>query len=128
MSEASIRQLSSERASRIHRLEFDEMATVFYAHDATLMPSGGETVRGIDAIREFWRATPKDGLVALTLELLDVEVSGDIAYEVGHFNRTLRPDHGAPFQEHGKYLVVYRAGAEGDWKAVAEMFNSDSRG
>lgn len=128
MSEAVIRQLSADRAAKISRLEFDAMVTAFYAADATLMPSGGETVRGLDAIRDFWRATPEHGLVALTVEARDVRTSGDIGYEIGLFTRTLRPRHGPPLQEHGKYLVVYRAEGDGVWKAVAEMFNSDSRG
>ena len=126
VSESEIRRLGAERESRIRRLEFDEMVAAFYADDATLMPSGAATVRGIDAIGEFWRETPEQGLVTLTLETQQVEVSGEMAFEIGGFNRTVRPRHGAPFQEHGKHLVIYRRMSDGVWKAVAEMFNSDS--
>ncbi|MCG8467083.1 MAG: DUF4440 domain-containing protein [Gemmatimonadetes bacterium] len=127
MSESRIRELSTERAGRISRLAFDEMVRAFYAADATLMPSGEGTVRGIDAIAAFWRSTPENGLVSLTLETREVQVSGDLAFEIGHFDRTLRPRHGPPFQESGKYVVIYRRAAEDDWRAVAEMFNSDAR-
>lgn len=126
MSDAEIRRLSRERTDRIGLRDFAEMVDAFYAPDAKLLASGVATLRGIDAIRDFWRATPDEGLVSLTLETRDVEVSGDVAYEVGTFSRTLRPRHGAPFQENGKYVVIYRlTGSEG-WRAVVEMFNSDS--
>lgn len=128
MSESEIRRLSKERAERIGRRELDAMVEGFYAPDARLLAPGVATVRGLDAIREFWRAAPATGLVSLTLEARDVEVAGDFAYEIGAFNRTLRPRHGAPFQEKGKYLVIYRRMEDGGaWRAVAEMFNADSR-
>jgi ketosteroid isomerase-like protein len=127
MSEAEIRRLSRERAERIGRREFDAMVDGFYDEDAQLLASGVATVRGREAIREFWRGAPGRGLVSLTLEARDVEVSGEIAFEIGAFVRTLRPRHGAPFQEIGKYLVIYRDTGGGAWRAVAEMFNADSR-
>ena len=127
MSEPSIRKLSADRAARISRLEFDTMVPAFYADDATLMPSGEATVRGIAEIGEFWRATPQNGLVSLTLETREVHGSGDLAFEIGRFNRTLRTGHGPPFQESGKHLVIFRRQEDGEWRAIAEMFNSDSR-
>jgi len=127
MSEAEIRRLSRERAERIGRREFDAMVDAFYDDDAQLLASGVATVRGRDAIRAFWKGAPGRGLVSLTLEARDVEVSLELAYEIGTFFRTLRPRHGAPFQEIGKYLVIYRDRGDGAWRAVAEMFNADAR-
>ena len=127
MTESRIRDMSSNRTDRIGRREFDAMVDEFYAADAQLLASGAATVRGIDAIRRFWRDTPEEGLVALTLETREVQESGELAFEIGSFVRTLRPRHGAPFQEIGKYLVVYRRIDDGEWRAVAEMFNTDSR-
>lgn len=127
MSESEIRTISSRRAEQIGRREFDAMVDAFYDESAQLLASGVATVRGRDAIRGFWRDAPEAGLVALTLETREVHASGDLAYEVGSFSRTLRPRHGAPFQEVGKYMVVYRLARDGAWRAVAEMFNTDSR-
>lgn len=129
MSETEIRRMSRVREERIGQREFDDMVADFYAEDATLLPSGSTSVHGRDDIAAFWRATPENGLVALTLDAGEIEVSGDLAYEIGQFTRTLRPRHGAPFQETGKYLVVYRRldGEDDAWRAAAEIFNSDSR-
>lgn len=127
VSESEIRRMSRARATLIGKRRFDEMVDGFYASDAKLMPSGSSTARGVEEIRDFWRATPEHGLVELTLEPRDVEISGDLGYEIGRFSRTLRPRHGAPFQESGKYVVIYRRQAPDRWRAIAEMFNSDSR-
>ena len=127
MSESEIRELSRQRSERIGRREFDRMVDGFYAADARLLPSGMAAIEGRDEIRDFWRRTPDDGLVSLTLETRDVDVSGELACEIGVFYRTVRPRHGAAFQEVGKYVVVYRRQTAGEWRAVAEMFNTDSR-
>jgi len=127
VSETEIRQMSRARAERIGKRRFDEMVDEFYAADAKLMPSGSVTARGLEEIRGFWRSTPDQGLVELTLEPRDVEISGDLGYEIGRFSRTLRRRHGAPFQETGKYVVIYRRESPDRWRAIAEMFNSDSR-
>ncbi|MFV1988860.1 MAG: DUF4440 domain-containing protein [Gemmatimonadota bacterium] len=126
MSESEIRRLSRERIERIGRRDFDEMVDVFYAKDAEMLPSDVAAIRGISEIRDFWRATPDTGLVSLTLETRSIEASGDMAYEIGTFYRTIRPRHGPPFQEIGKYMVLYRLQPGGAWKAVAEMFNTDA--
>lgn len=126
MSESEIRRLSSERAARVRQRDFEAMAADFYVDDAVLLPSGAEAVSGVHEIRAFWRATPEHGLVSLSLNAQRFEVSGELGYEIGSFNRTLRPRHGAPFQESGKYLVIYRRTEDG-WRAAAEMFNSDAR-
>lgn len=122
-----VRGLSRRRAARIARRAFDEMVDDFYSRDAQLLPSGAATLRGREEIRRFWRRAPEEGLVSLTLGSREVEASGELAFEIGRFSRTVRPRHGAPFQEHGKYIVVYRLEA-GNYRAIAEMYNSDARG
>lgn len=148
----AIRDLTRSRVQWIRDREMDRMVEEFYSEDALLLPSRRPAIRGREAIRAFWRETPDQGLVSLSLETTEAAGSGQLAYEVGRFSRTLRPRHGAPFQDHGKYLVVYRVvnggsghgeaggrdqgqgdgGGEagplprsGGLRAVAEMFNSD---
>lgn len=120
-----IEEMCRQRVERIQGREFGLMTDEFYAPDAVLMPSGRAAVTGIDAIRAYWESRPERGLVALSLFTSEVQGSGDLAYELGRFSRTLRPRHGAPFQDNGKFMVVYRRGDVG-WRAVAEMFNADA--
>lgn len=120
-----IEDLTRGRVQRIRDREMDRLVDEFYAEDALLLPSRRPAIEGREEIRRFWKETPDEGLVSLSLETREVMSSGDMAYEIGGFSRTLRRRHGAPFQDHGKYLIVYRRDGEGALRAVAEMFNSD---
>lgn len=123
-----IRTMARTRVARIRDREMERMVEEFYAEDAVLLPSRRPAIEGREEIRAFWRATPDEGLVSLSLDTREAGASADLAYEVGSFSRTLRHRHGAPFQDHGKYLVVYRRQKDGGLRAVAEMFNSDGSG
>lgn len=120
-----IREQTARRVHHIRDQEMDAMVDEFYADDGVFMPPNHLEVRGREALLEYWRARPDEGLLELDLEPTHVETSGDLAYEVGRYTSILRPRHGGLLQDYGKYLVVYRREAEGVWKAVADTFNSD---
>ena len=104
--------------------EIDRMVDGFYAVDARLMPPDRPTLEGREEIRAFWREVPEVGLIDLKLRCRHVANAGDLAYERGDFSRTIRPRHGHPFNDVGKYLVIYRRQADGGFLAEVEMFNS----
>jgi ketosteroid isomerase-like protein len=55
----------------------------------------------------------------------DVMVSGDLAVETGTFAWTLQPKSGAEVKDKGKYLTVWKRQADGSWKIVRDIDNSD---
>ena len=120
-----IREKTAERVRHIRDQEMDAMVDAFYADDAVFMPPNHLEVRGREALLAYWRERPDEGLLELELEPTHVESSGDLAYEVGRYTSLLRPRHGSLLQDYGKYLVVYRRGEGGEWRAVADTFNSD---
>ncbi|HKK26934.1 MAG TPA: DUF4440 domain-containing protein [Gemmatimonadota bacterium] len=120
-----IREKTAARVRHIREQDMDAMVDDFYADDAVFMPPNQLEVRGREDLLEYWRERPDEGLLELELEPTRVENSGDLAYEVGRYTSILRPRHGALLQDYGKYLVVYRRQEDGDWKAVADTFNSD---
>lgn len=120
----AIRSVRRERLERLLEGDIDGMVDGFYAPDIRLMPPDRPTLEGIEAVRTFWREAPNRGLINLELRSTRVEASGDLVYETGDFRRTLRPRHGHPFKDVGKYLVVYRLQPNGEYRAEAEMFNS----
>ena len=55
-----------------------------------------------------------------------LEVSGDLAVSRGPFTLQLTPKGGGdPIQDNGKFVNVYKRGADGEWKFTHIIFNSD---
>jgi ketosteroid isomerase-like protein len=56
----------------------------------------------------------------------DVAKSGDIAYTQGTYSMTMSdPKTKQPVTDKGKYVTVYKKQADGSWKAVSDILNSD---
>ncbi len=94
-----------------------------YAEDATLLPDGRDIVSGPDALREYWAweiSNLPEG-ATIDLEVVAVNGSGDLAYEIGRFTVTADAE---PIDE-GKYLAVWRHEPDGSWKLVVDTWNGN---
>ena len=91
------------------------------------MMAGVPDIKGIAAIREAIPAMMQDPAFALSFEADRVEVarSGDLAYETGSYTMTMTGPDKKPATEKGHYVVVWRKGADGAWKAVVDAPISD---
>jgi ketosteroid isomerase-like protein len=123
-------------ADTIHRLDAAFMKAAnarnggalvkaFYASDAVLMPPNHAAVEGHTAIQAFLQGLMDAGLTSIKLETTTVASAGDLAYGRGRYTLSMSPVGGAPVQDVGKYVVVYRRQPSGGWRAVADIFNSD---
>jgi ketosteroid isomerase-like protein len=91
-----------------------------YTDNAKLLPPDAPIVSGRKPIEEFWRAAAATlGLISVTLKTLDLEVSGDIACEVGEAALTLGS---GPAKV--KYLVIWRRGGDGQWRLHRDIWNN----
>lgn len=97
-----------------------------YAEDAWFLPAGSEPLHGRDAIRGWWQKTLEDppwqSLKFGPTEIRFAE-GGDMAYDVGSSRTTVAGDDGKTVRK-GKYLVVWKK-IDGEWKVVADAFNSN---
>jgi uncharacterized protein (TIGR02246 family) len=103
-------------------------AASIYADDATLLAPAADVVRGRPAIERFWQTGLETGITEVELEALDVQHSGEIAFEVGRYALRVAPESGMPVVDRGRYLIVHRVGSDGHWRRAAEMFSSDAEG
>ena len=101
------------------------LARAFYAADAVLLPPGHPAVEGRPAIQKFLQGLIDSGLTEIKLETTVTASAGDLAYGRGRYTLSLSPATGEPVHDVGKYVVVYRRQPSGDWRAVADIFNSD---
>ena len=56
---------------------------------------------------------------------MEVARSGDFGSETGGFELTASDKKGRPTMARGKYVVVWGKQADGSWKAVADIWNTD---
>jgi len=91
-----------------------------YTETAKLLPPDAPIVTGKKAIEEFWRSAANAlGLISVTLKTIDLEVTGDAAYEVGEAGLNLNSG-----QAKAKYLVVWLRGNDGQWRLHRDIWNN----
>ncbi len=121
-----LHSLDEELMRSVRQRDSDRLVELFYAEDAQLQIAGRPVIQGKEAIREFWMALFRSGLVDVKVETSQIEVDRSIAYGVGRYALTRETHPGLLHTELGKYLVVYRRLADGRWRAVVDSFSSSS--
>ena len=92
-----------------------------YAEDATVMPPNAEPAVGREAIEAAMRAEldAAPGF-SLVLETTSLEVTGDVAVELGRYVVT-DPEGG--HADHGSFIAYWKR-VDGGWKMAADIWNS----
>jgi len=88
-----------------------------YTDDATLIPPNGRLVNGREAILAYWTPRNPDFRTLehrLTTDRL--EVTGDVALEVGTWYQRGQMGESDPTESSGRYFVAWRRQPDGDWK------------
>ena len=99
-----------------------------YAEDGAVMPANAPIGKGRTAIQQTWTSMMQTPGFDLTFvpEQIIVSSSGDMALDRGTYRLAVAPS-GKPQSDTGKYVVVWRK-VGGEWKAAADIFNSDLPG
>lgn len=88
-----------------------------YTADAILLPPNGKPVTGIDAIEAFWTpGDPEFRTVRHELTTERLEVSCDVAVDLGRWRQVAQRGDQPESDAWGRYLVVWRATGDGEWK------------
>lgn len=96
-----------------------------YTEDGSLMPPGAPIATGREAIEKAWKGMMDTPGFELTFEPAAIVVSsaGDMAMDRGTYRSSWTGPDGT-LTDTGKYVVVWR-NVGGEWKAAADIFNSD---
>ena len=96
-----------------------------YTEDGAFMPPNATIGKGRSAIQQSWAAMMNTSGFELTFapEQIVVSSSGDLALDRGTYHLVVAPD-GTKHIDTGKYVVVWRK-VGGEWKAAADIINSD---
>jgi ketosteroid isomerase-like protein len=99
-----------------------------YTDDAISMPNNEPMIKGKEAFREYGRKMMAMGIKFTKVQFnsVDVQLSGQFAYEVGTYDMTFQMGSMPEVSEKGKYLTIYQHAPDGSWKTKVETWNSDA--
>lgn len=109
-----------EKASQAWMAAFDagDAAGIaaLYSEDAMLLPPDATQIKGRQAVQETFQGWIDAGFKDIVLETVEVEASGDLAYEVGSFSVKVPAENDQMVTATGSFLVVWKKGADGVWR------------
>ncbi len=119
-----IRELDQKWVEAVQAGDADTIANL-YTEDGMVMPPNAVQAEGTEAVRQFWEGLLGLPNLSFTFEPTTVEVAeaGDMAYDIGTYSLSYDADPGR-VEDEGKYVVVW-AKEGGEWKVVADIFNSN---
>jgi len=94
-----------------------------YTEDAVMLPPDATRVVGHAAIEALWKSWIDTRISNLTLKSTDLEISGDLAYEVGDLALQMPVNGGDPSPATGTYLFIWKRGADGVWRIKVDTWN-----
>ena len=124
---AAIRTTDAAWASAAAAKSADEAAS-FLADDATMMPPHESVIVGKDAIAQWMAQTLSNPGFSISWQAtaVDVAASGDFAYSTGTNQVQIQMPDGSTITDTGKGLTIWKKQADGSWKVVVDIFNSDT--
>ena len=122
MSEDAISATNRQFEAAAARGDAQGMAAV-YTRDGSALPPDGPIVTGHDALAAMWGSVIDGmGLRGVTLETVDLEISGDTACEVGKATRDLTSGDRDATTAMAKFVVYWKK-EDGQWKWHRDIWN-----
>ncbi len=124
--EQTLRDLDSQWSKAAGAKDLDKTVS-YYADAAIVMPPNASAATTKESIRNAWKEMLTAPGAAISWKATKVEVAkaGDLAYVSGTYEETTTDASGRWVKDHGKYVEIFKKQADGTWKVVADIWNSD---
>ena len=123
--EGALRDLDAQWSKAAAARNVDA-AVSYYSDDATLLAPNAPAVSDKQSIRAAWTALlGPDTSLSWQASKVEVARSSDLAYVMGVYQMTSKDVQGKPVTDSGKFVEVWKKQADGNWKTVADIFNTD---
>ena len=98
-----------------------------YAADGVEMPPNAPAAKGRPAIEAYHKGFAQQFMVhGITLTATDTQVHGDTAVDIGTYKQSLMSNKGGGMaDDKGKYVVLLKKDASGNWMVTHAIYNSD---
>lgn len=103
-----------------------DLTLSFYTDDAVIYPPGEPIAVGKAAAAKIWSAYFAAPGFTISWKSTYAEVSGDLGYTGGPYQASFNDADGNPVHEKGKFLCIWKRQPGGGWKAIQDMWNTDS--
>ena len=101
------------------------MASI-YTEDAIVMPPNTPVVRGRAAMNAMNAGMfASISVTDMKFATSDLILTGDYAIETGSYQMTIKPKNAPQLVDDGKYISIWQKQADGSWKMIRDIFNSD---
>ena len=103
-----------------------EGTVAYYSDDASVFPPNAPVASGKQGIHAVWAdVIASASAISWQTDKVEVARSGDLAYLTGTYQTTAKDPKAQPVNDTGKFVEVWKKQADGKWKTVADIFNSD---
>jgi len=100
-------------------------ASMLYAEDASLLPPNEAIVTGRKNIQQYWQGAIDAGILDISVTTIATGSNGDLGYEIGQYQMTIRQPDGTALTEMGKYTELLKRSEDGTWNSIYGMWNAD---
>jgi ketosteroid isomerase-like protein len=101
-------------------------AASLYTEDATLLPPNEAPVSGRADIQKYWEGALAGGAFDVSVATTSTGSSGDLGFEVGRFQMSIKQLDGTVNVEKGKYIELLKRGEDGVWRSTHGIWNADT--
>src|SRR5438034_11529403 len=124
--EQALRDLDAKWSAAAGAKDVDKTVS-YYSEDAVVMPPNAPSAKTRETIRSAWKEMLTTPGAAISWKATKVEVAkaGDLAYVSGTYEETMTDASGKPVKDRGKYVELFKKQANGTWKVIVDIWNSD---
>jgi len=124
--EKALRDLDAQWSAAAGAKDVDKTVS-YYAEGAVVMPPNAPAATTKESIRSAWKEMLTSPGAAISWKATKVEVAkaGDFAYVSGTYEETMTDVSGKPVKDRGKYVELFKKQANGTWKVIVDIWNSD---
>jgi ketosteroid isomerase-like protein len=101
-------------------------AANLYTEDAMLLPPNEAPVSGRANIEQYWAGALAAGAFDVSVATTSTGSNGDLGYEIGRFQMSIKQPDGTVTVEKGKFIELLKRGEDGIWKSTHGIWNADT--
>lgn len=121
-------KLDEEWSAAAGKRDVEKVAS-YYAEDAVAYPPNEPVCVGREAAKKVWAAYFSEPSFNISWKSTHAEMatSGEIGFTSGTYEDSFKGPDGNLVHETGKFLCVWKKQADGSWKAIHDMWNTDAK-